>query len=99
MSSPIPSASSVSIPTAASPISLSPKPTPTNKSPHYPISPEQRDEVRLLAPGFRRLAPQRRRRKHGSVVVLRKTSRAAQRTNRLRPHSHRRIKSQRHQRC
>src|SRR5260221_13949150 len=80
------------------PISLSLRRTPTNKSnPYHPILPEQHDEIRLLASRFWRVAPQRRRRKYGSVGGLRKTAPAAQRTNRLRPHPPRRIKSQRHQ--
>src|SRR5271170_6054496 len=57
------------------------------------------DEIRLLASRFWRMAPQRRGRKDAGDLAVREKTRAAQRTDRLRPHADRGIEFERHQGC
>src|SRR5260370_20375956 len=58
---------------------------------------EARDEIRLLASRFRRLAAKRRKRKHGSKLGVREAARATQRADWLRPDTDRGAQSQRYQ--
>src|SRR5580692_5531654 len=57
------------------------------------------DEIRLLASCLWGVAAQRRGRKHAGDLAIREEARAAQRTDRLRPHADRGIEFERHQRC
>src|SRR6267378_3601073 len=60
-------------------------------------SAEARDEIRLLASRFRRLAAQRGKRKHGGKLGVREAACAAQREDWIRPDADRGAQSQRYQ--